>query len=121
MRAIHLLGRDQRILRGVECAPELGGSAEEAASEQRIKHLVLLRHWAGPLRLPPGRVSFHVLEAADPAAAIVDYARVNHVDHVVIGAPPPDLPFKGLLGTIPTKVALEAPCTVSIVRPRGGR
>ena len=105
----------------VRPAPELGGSPEEAASEQRIKHLVLLRHWAGPLRLPPGRVSFHVLEAADPAAAIVDYARVNHVDHVVIGAPPPDLPFKGLLGTIPTKVALEAPCTVSIVRPRGGR
>jgi nucleotide-binding universal stress UspA family protein len=103
-------------------SPELGSSApEEAASHQRIKHLVLLRHWAAPLELPPGRISFHVLEHADPAAALVDYARVNHVDHVVIGAPPPDLPFKRVLGTIPTKVALEAPCTVSVVRPRGGR
>ncbi|GEJ56839.1 bifunctional serine/threonine-protein kinase/universal stress protein [Anaeromyxobacter diazotrophicus] len=106
----------------VRPAPELGGATpDDAASRQRIKHLVLLRHWAEPLHLPPGRVSFHVLESADPAAALVDYARVNQVDHVVLGAPPPDLPFKGLLGTIPTRVALEAPCTVSIVRPRAER
>jgi eukaryotic-like serine/threonine-protein kinase len=106
----------------VRPAPELGASKlEESATRQRIKHLVLLRHWAEPLHLPPGRISFHVLEAADPAAALVDYARLNHVDHVVIGAPPPDVPFQRLLGTIPTKVALRAPCTVSVVRPRGGR
>ena len=101
--------------------PELGGSsAAETATSQRIKHLMLLRHWAEPLRLPPGRVSFHTLESGDPAGALLDYARQNHVDHVVIGAPPPGLPFKGLLGTIPTKVALDAPCTVTVVRPRGG-
>lgn len=106
----------------VRPTPELGPpDGAESAARQRVRHLVLLRHWAEPLRLPPGRVSFHVIEASDAAAALVDYARANHVDHVILGAPPPDLPFQGLLGTLPTRVALEAPCTVSIVRPRGGR
>jgi eukaryotic-like serine/threonine-protein kinase len=100
--------------------PELGGSdPTDTAARQRIRQLVLLRGWAEPLALPPGRVSFHALESSDPAAALLDYARVNGVDHVVIGGPPPDLPLKGLLGTVATKVALGAPCTVTVVRARG--
>jgi len=32
-------------------------------------------------------VTYHVLEAPDPAVAIVDYgARANRVDHIVIGS-----------------------------------
>jgi K+-sensing histidine kinase KdpD len=31
-------------------------------------------------------VTLHVIEASDPARAIVDYARKNQVDHIVIGA-----------------------------------
>jgi nucleotide-binding universal stress UspA family protein len=125
-------------------APELGGSAlEDTATSHRIRQLVELRHWAEPLRLDPARVSFHVLEATDAADALLRYARVNAVDHVVIGAPPRDAPMKGmlasvstgvapeaapeplqlfrLLGTVSTKVALEAPCTVTVVRPRAAR
>jgi nucleotide-binding universal stress UspA family protein len=98
---------------------ELGGSApDETATSQRIKHLVLLRHWAEPLQLEGARISFHVLESADPAGAIVEYARTNHVDHIVIGAPPSDLPLKAIVGTVATKVATAAPCTVTLVRPR---
>jgi eukaryotic-like serine/threonine-protein kinase len=101
-------------------SPELGGSREgQNATERRIAHVVRLRHWAEPLRLDPARLSFHVLESGDPADAIADYARVNHADHIVIGAPPPDLPLKGLLGTVSTRVTAIAPCTVTIVRPRG--
>jgi eukaryotic-like serine/threonine-protein kinase len=100
--------------------PELGGSdAVETAARQRLKQLVLLRHWAEPLALPAGRVSFHALEDTDPAAALLDYARANGVDHIVIGGPPPDLPLKGVVGTVATKVALGAPCTVTVVRARG--
>lgn len=99
---------------------ELGGSREdETATRQRLKHLSKLRHWAEPLGLDAARLSYHVIEAADAAEAILDYARVNRVDHVVIGAPPPDVPLRGLLGTVSTKVAIEAPCTVTLVRPRG--
>jgi nucleotide-binding universal stress UspA family protein len=125
-------------------APELGGSAlDDTATSHRIKQLVQLRHWAEPLRLEASRISFHVLEASDAAEALLRYARVNAVDHVVIGAPPRDAPMKGmlasvstgvapeaapeplqlfrLLGTVSTKVALEAPCTVTVVRPRAAR
>ncbi|MFO0585250.1 MAG: bifunctional serine/threonine-protein kinase/universal stress protein [Anaeromyxobacter sp.] len=123
-------------------ASELGGSGlDDHATGHRIKELVALRHWAEPLGLPAARVSFHVLESADTAEALLRYARMNAVDHVVIGAPPraaqmrgmlgsvssdvsPDampeaLKFFGSLGTVSTKVAAEAPCTVTIVRPRG--
>ena len=65
---------------------------------------------------------------------------MNQVDHVVIGAPPRDVPLRGMLatvqstvsteaapealqllrrlGAVSTKVAAEAPCTVTLVRPR---
>jgi nucleotide-binding universal stress UspA family protein len=122
---------------------ELGGdTAEETASRQRIRHLVVLRHWAEPLHLGPGQVSFHVVESAEPAEALLGYARANQVDHIVIGAPPRDVALRGmlgavstrvapdaapeplsffrLLGTVSTKVAAEAPCTVTVVRARTG-
>jgi nucleotide-binding universal stress UspA family protein len=105
----------------IKPAPELGNRDEDAATSQRIKHVILLRHWAEALELPPSRLSFHVLESNDPAAALIEYARANQVDHIVIGGPPPALPLKGLLGTVSTKVAVEAPCTVTVVRSREPR
>ena len=93
-----------------------GGKAEEAGTAQRIQHLVLLRHWAEPLGLLPDRLSYHVIESSDPAAAIMEYAKVNRVEHIVIGAPPPDVPLKGAF--VSTRVAAEARCTVTVVRPR---
>jgi len=93
-----------------------GGKADEASTAQRIQHLVLLRHWAEPLGLLPERLSYHVIESSDPAAAIMEYAKVNRVEHIVIGAPPPDVPLKGTF--VSTRVAAEARCTVTVVRPR---
>jgi nucleotide-binding universal stress UspA family protein len=93
-----------------------GGKAEEAGTAQRIQHLVLLRHWAEPLGLLPDRLSYHVIESNDPAAAIMEYAKVNRVEHIVIGAPPPDVPLKGTF--VSTRVAAEARCTVTVVRSR---
>lgn len=95
-----------------------GGREEEAGTSQRIKHLVRLRNWAEPLELPPERISYHVIESGDPAAALLEYARVNQVDHIVIGAPPADVPMKGSF--VSTRVAAEAPCSVTVVRPRAG-
>ncbi len=92
-------------------------SEEDVATSQAIKHLVLLRHWAEPLEIPTASISFHVLEGSDPAATLLAYARANAVDQIVIGAPPPDLPLRALMGTFATKVAAEAPCTVTLVRP----
>jgi nucleotide-binding universal stress UspA family protein len=98
--------------------PSEPAGAAASATSQRIRHLVLLRHWAEGLNLPPGQVTHHVIEAADPAEALVDYARRNHVSQVLIGAPPRDVALGGLVGTVAMKVMARAPCTVTIVRPR---
>jgi nucleotide-binding universal stress UspA family protein len=92
-------------------------SEDDVATTQAIKNLVHLRHWAEPLQLATASISFHVLEGSDPAATVLAYARANSVDQIVIGAPPPDLPLRSLMGTFATKIAAEAPCTVTLVRP----
>jgi nucleotide-binding universal stress UspA family protein len=142
VRRMHARARGQRLacITVIRPSPQLGGTTEEeAATHQRIKHLVLLREWAAPLGLGPGQISFHVIESNDPADAIVRYARMNQVDHLVIGSPPREVALPGMLGTVSTrvapdaapeplqllrllgtvssKVAAEAPCTVTVVRP----
>jgi nucleotide-binding universal stress UspA family protein len=77
---------------------------------------VALRHWAEPLKLDGARLTVHVLEAVDPADAILEFVRANRVDHLLIGARDPSL-MRALLGSVSAKVAAEAPCTVTIVRP----
>jgi nucleotide-binding universal stress UspA family protein len=94
-----------------------GERDEETPTGRHIKHLVNLRRWARPLELPEERVTYHVLESEKPAAAILDYARMNEVDHILIGAPHGGAStrlFPGVSG----QVVAEAPCTVTVVRPR---
>jgi nucleotide-binding universal stress UspA family protein len=78
--------------------------------------LATLKRWAAGLDLGPAQVTFHVLEAADPASALLDYAKVNRVDHVLIGA---EARFtqRRLLGSVASRIVAEAPCTVTVVRP----
>lgn len=80
-----------------------------------VTRLVTLRDWAHPLGLPEDRVSFHVLEAVDPGAAIVDYVRLNRVDHVVMGARASGA-LRRHLGSVSSAVVAEAPATVTVVR-----
>jgi serine/threonine protein kinase len=89
---------------------------DEHGSNKHIDRLVMLRHWASPLKLDESRLSVHVLEAIDPAAAILEFAAVNQVDHIIIGARQNSL-VRSLLGSVSSKVAAEAACTVTVVRP----
>jgi eukaryotic-like serine/threonine-protein kinase len=89
---------------------------DEEGNNKHIDRLVSLRHWASPLKLDENRLTVHVLEAIDPASAILEFAAVNHVDHIVIGARQNSL-VRSLLGSVSAKVAAEAPCTVTVVRP----
>lgn len=93
-------------------------SALDAQGRSRhVQRLVELRHWAEPLSLDEGRATFHVIEAVDPAAAILDYVRANRVDHVVMGARTNSV-MRSILGSVSGEVAAKAPCTVTVVRTR---
>ncbi|HSC62932.1 MAG TPA: bifunctional serine/threonine-protein kinase/universal stress protein [Caldimonas sp.] len=93
---------------------------------RHLKLLIALRHWARPLQQALGaaggtdrdaaaRVTFHVIEAVDPAAAIVDYARRNQIDHIVMGARSSGR-LRRHLGSVSARVVAESDCTVTVVR-----
>jgi eukaryotic-like serine/threonine-protein kinase len=94
----------------------LDRTLDEAGNNKHIDRLVALRHWASPLKLDEGRLTVHVLEAVDPAAAILEFVNANRVDHIVIGARQNSF-ARSLLGSVSAKVAAEAACTVTVVRP----
>jgi eukaryotic-like serine/threonine-protein kinase len=89
---------------------------DEEGNNKHVSRLVTLKHWASPLKLDESRLTVHVLEAVDPAGAILEFAEANHVDHIVIGARQNSL-VRSLLGSTSAKVASEASCTVTVVRP----
>jgi serine/threonine protein kinase len=89
---------------------------DEKGHNKQIDRLVALRHWAEPLKLEASRLTVHVLEALDPAAAILEFANNNRVDHILLGARENSL-IRSLLGSVSAKVAAEANCTVTVVRP----
>ncbi len=88
---------------------------DDSGRHRHVQRLVQLQHWARPLGLPEGRITFHVLEAADPAAAILDYARANQVDHIVIGSRGASS-LRRYLGSVSTQVVAQAACTVTVVK-----
>lgn len=93
------------------------GQLDEQGRNRHVHRMVELRQWVEPLRLDPGRVTVHVLEALDPAAALIEYADTNRVDHLLIGARQHSL-RRRLLGSVSARVAAEAHCTVTVVRNR---
>ena len=85
-----------------------------------VQRLVELKEWARPLGLAQERITFHVLEHMDPAVALIEYARSNHVDQVLIGARASSS-FRRFLGSVSSQVVAESSCTVTVVRvPQGG-
>ena len=93
-------------------------NAEEQGSSVHVKRLVELKHWARLLGLPPSRITYHVLQAPDPANAILDFARVNHVDQIVIGSRGSST-LRRYLGSVSSQVVARAECTVTVVKAAG--
>jgi nucleotide-binding universal stress UspA family protein len=89
---------------------------DEQGRNAHVQRLIELKHWAQPLGIAAERtITFHVLQAPDVAAALIDYARANHVDQIVIGARDSSM-LRRYLGSVSSQVAAEAPCTVTVVR-----
>ena len=82
-----------------------------------VKRLVQLKSWSQEMNLPPDRVTYHVLEAPDPPNAISNFARDNHVDHLILGARSSG-GVRRYLGSVSSAVVAQAPCTVTVVRSR---
>ncbi|MDB5555900.1 MAG: serine/threonine protein kinase [Rhizobium sp.] len=95
----------------------LDTSLDDAGHNKHIARLVQLKGWAQPIKAPEGAITYHVLEAVNPAAAILDFARANKVDHIVMGARDTST-LRSLIGSVAGEVAAEAPCTVTVVRRR---
>jgi len=83
-----------------------------------LGRLAELKHWARAIPVAPERITYHVLESTDPAGQLVDYARHNRVDHIVMGARGSSM-LRRYLGSVSARVVAEAPCTVTVVREPG--
>lgn len=98
----------------------LGGDAHDDAV---VEHRIRLRNWVQSLGLPARRLTIHVLEARDPAEALLEFARRNNVDLIVLGAPAPSDMTLAWWRSVASTVTANAPCSVHVVRvpQEGGR
>jgi nucleotide-binding universal stress UspA family protein len=85
-------------------------------SDAVIEHRVRLAGWVQPLGLPAKRVSLHVIEARDPAGTLLDFARRNNVDLIVLGAPASTEKGMAWWRSVASNVTAGAPCSVYVVR-----
>ncbi len=93
-------------------------TVDKEGNNLHVKHLVALKDWARPLLLAADKVTFHVLEAPDPASAIVQYASVNDVDHILIGSRGSST-IRRYLGSVSAQVVAQAECSVTVVKVAG--
>ena len=89
----------------------------QGGQNMHVKQLVELKHWARSLQVSKDKITFHVLEAHDAAAAIIDYAHNNNVDQIIIGSRGSST-LRRYLGSVSAQVVAEAECTVTVVKQR---
>lgn len=94
----------------------LDQTEDEAGRNLHLLRLAELKHWAAPLARLPNQLTYHVIEAIDPAAALIEFARRNHVRHLITGARASSK-ARRFIGSVSAKVVAEAPCSVTVVRP----
>jgi len=117
------VGRSLGIRPGARLAcvtviPPVDATASGAQEETHVhrSHLERLRQWAQGLPLDTHQASYHVLESGDVARALLAYAESNHVSLIVLGAATHGLALQRVRLTVPTRVAMEAPCSVLLVK-----
>ncbi len=99
----------------VKAAPP-GSEGGVGPAQLQIQHTLRLRNWTAPLGLPAQRLSLHVLVAPDPAGALVEFARRNKVDLIVVGAPRPSEEALAWWRSVASAVTAKAHCSVHVVR-----
>lgn len=117
-RVISLSAEFRLICVSVIRAPHLveGSGGTATASGLHLEHLVRLRHWVEPLGVPAQRLSLHVIESANPADTLLEFARRNNVNLIVLGAPGPKEHALAWWRSVASSVTANAHCSVHVVR-----
>lgn len=89
-------------------------NVDAAGENVHVQRIARLRRWAEPLQLPRNKITYHLLEAHSIAGGIIDFARSNAVDHLIIGAPAVGGPP---FSRITAQITSEVPCSVTVLRP----
>lgn len=84
------------------------------SSQSSLEHLVKLQEWAAPFGLPQQRLSLHAVASESPADVIVELARCNNVDLVVLGAPAQG--GRAWSQSVASAVTPRVHCSVHVVR-----
>jgi hypothetical protein len=90
--------------------------AEPTNEHSHRGHLVRLMEWSALLHLPAERLSLHVIESPRPEGALLEFARRNHVDLIVLGAPSQTQHALAWWLSVASGVTANAPCSVYVVR-----
>ena len=99
-------------------SPHQSSTSDDDSSETTLhrQYLTMQRQWAQGLDLQQHQCSFHVLESGDVAEALLRYAQGNQVNMIVMGAATHGLQMQRVITPVPIKVAMEAPCSVVLVK-----
>ena len=90
-------------------------ATDDAGNNLHVVRLVALRAWAAGIDLPQDRLTFAILEGPDAGPVIINYATVNHVSHIVLGARG-HTTARRYLGSVSAQVVAEAHCSVTVIR-----
>lgn len=96
----------------ISSTPTFKGSQENETASGIVRgHLVQVMEWAKPLKLLPERISYHVLEALDPATRIFEFAKDNDTSLILSGASHKLSNKVTPWSTSMTKIVEETPCS----------
>lgn len=93
----------------------LDQGTDDRGNNLHVVRLVQLKAWAEGIELPDHRLTYTVLEGPDPGQQIIDYARANQVDHILMGARGHST-TRRYLGSVSAQVVAEAQCSVTVIR-----
>ena len=93
-----------------------GPNALDTTTGRHLEHKTRLRRWVEPLGIAQARVSLHVVEGARAANTVLELARANHVDLIVLGAPGPSQRALAWWRSVASSVTANAHCSVHVVR-----
>ena len=93
-----------------------GPNALDTTTGRHLEHKTRLRYWVEPLGFPHAQISLHVVEGANAASTLLDLARANHVDLIVLGAPAASERALAWWRSVASSVTANAHCSVHVVR-----